>query len=89
MKPGTALPWYTAKTGNHQGLVISERDGENVAVTYNGDGDAAYIVHACNAYPRLVEALGELVGIQSAAADRVNNLEHLRDLEALLRECEE
>jgi len=32
MTPG---PWYEAKTGNHQGLVISEATGANVAVAYD------------------------------------------------------
>jgi hypothetical protein len=46
MKPKqvcTPGPWYTSGTGNHQGLVISEATGDNVAVTYNGDADAKLI----------------------------------------------
>ena len=31
----TPGPWYKASTGNHQGLVISEATGANVAVTYD------------------------------------------------------
>ncbi len=27
--------WYTAKTGNHQGLIIEEETGRNVAVAYD------------------------------------------------------
>lgn len=60
MKPATALPWYTSGTGTHQGLVISEVTAENVAVTYNGQQDAAYIAHACNAYPELLRQVQEL-----------------------------
>lgn len=54
----TPLPWYSASTGNHQGLIISESNGANVAVTYDKD-DAPYLARACNAYPKLVEALRE------------------------------
>ncbi len=57
MKPGTALPWYTGSSGTHQGLVISEVTAENVAVTYHGQQDAAYIVQACNAYPEMLKTL--------------------------------
>ena len=27
--------WYESSTGNHQGLIISETTGENIAVTYD------------------------------------------------------
>lgn len=27
--------WYTAETGNHQGLIIDEQTGANIAVTYD------------------------------------------------------
>ena len=50
------LPWYTAKTGNHQGLVVSEKTGDNIAVTYSGDGDAEFIVKACNCHDELLAA---------------------------------
>ena len=31
----TPGPWYETGTGNHQGLVISESTGANVAVVYD------------------------------------------------------
>ena len=31
----TKGPWYEASTGSHQGLIISEATGENVAVSYD------------------------------------------------------
>ena len=55
MSKHTEGPWYSAKTGNHQGLVISEATSENVAVTYNGDEDAVLIAAA----PELLEACKE------------------------------
>lgn len=27
--------WYVSSTGNHQGLIIDESTGENIAVTYD------------------------------------------------------
>jgi len=28
------MKWYTGNTGNHQGLIIDEETGENIAVAY-------------------------------------------------------
>jgi hypothetical protein len=67
MKPATKLPW-------HLGLKQAERivyDSNGWAVcnatVYHGKEDAedckknaAYIAHACNAYPKLVEALRKI-----------------------------
>jgi hypothetical protein len=39
--------WYEAKTGSHQGLVVEEETGRNVAVTYD-KADATLIVAAHN-----------------------------------------
>ena len=44
--------WYEAKTGNHQGLVIEEGTGRNVAVAYD-KADARLIAAA----PALLAAL--------------------------------
>jgi hypothetical protein len=44
---------YEAKTGNHQGLIIEEETGRNVAVTYD-KADAPTIVHAVNSYEDLL-----------------------------------
>lgn len=44
--------WYESKTGNHQGLVIEEETGRNVAVTYD-KADAPLVAAA----PALLEAL--------------------------------
>jgi hypothetical protein len=44
--------WFVSTTGNHQGLVIDENDGRNVAVTYD-KADAPLIAAA----PKLLAAL--------------------------------
>ena len=48
--------WYEAKTGNHQGLIIEEGTGRNVAVTYD-KSDSAIIAAA----PDLLAALESLM----------------------------
>ena len=43
--------WYVAKTGNHQGLVVEEETGKNIAVCYD-KADAPLLAAA----PALLEA---------------------------------
>jgi len=51
-------PWYEANTaGDHQGLVISENTGENIAVSYDKK-NAALIAKS----PEMVEAIERLLG---------------------------
>lgn len=52
MSKRTAGLWYTAQTGNHQGLIVSEKTGANVAVSYDAK-DADLIAAA----PELLESL--------------------------------
>ena len=37
--------WYEVKTGNHQGLIIEENSGDNIAVAYRKE-DACLIASA-------------------------------------------
>lgn len=61
MKPITKLPWLQDPTGDCGPEYIGPADGpEFVTVAYKKQ-DAAYIVHACNAYPQLVFALRNLI----------------------------
>ena len=46
------MNWYKASTGNHQGLIIEEKTGRNVAVSYDKE-DADLIAAA----PEMLEAL--------------------------------
>ena len=60
-KPATALPWEVDEEatvcGNNSAVAFTRRR-ESAYM----DEDAAYIAHACNAYPKLVEALREAIG---------------------------
>ena len=68
----TAGPWYTASTGNHQGLIISESTGANIAGTYDNK-DSALIASA----PDMLESLRQIVsdfdfcGNESSYGDRL------------------
>jgi hypothetical protein len=83
MKPGTPLPWRVVERKNARGqeltpAIIGKRSYETsrewpIAVASaiskeETDGNAAYIAHSANAYPRLVAALHEIIG--SGAASR-------------------
>lgn len=48
----TPGPYHVASTGNHQGLVVSEKGGINIAVTYRKE-DAPLLASA----PELLKAL--------------------------------
>lgn len=45
MKIDTTTSWYAAKSGNHQGLIIDENTGKNIAVVYEKT-DAPLIANA-------------------------------------------
>jgi hypothetical protein len=96
MKPATKLPW-------HIGLKQAERivyDATGWAVcnatVYHVKEDAddckknaAYIAHACNAYPKLVEALREIVGSTPGGFAGDPLIVARRSAEALLAELGE
>ena len=87
-KPATPLPW-TVPIGpiaeivhdapNEKALVIADCIGTECVRKQN----AAYIVHACNAYPLMIERIKIVLGEQSTD-------QHTRDvLGALLRSLRE
>ena len=55
--------WYVGKTGNHQGIVIDQSTGRNVAVTYQA-ADAPLVAAA----PELLRALESLLNLVTAAS---------------------
>lgn len=50
--------WYVSKTGDHQGLVVSEATGENIAVVY--DKANAPLMAAA---PDLLVAIRDIAGL--------------------------
>lgn len=58
LKPSSPLPW------NQNGRYVGNTTYPELAECWNVPGataDAAYIVAACNAYPKLVEALNSAI----------------------------
>jgi hypothetical protein len=49
-------PWYVANTGNHQGLIVEEITGKNIAVCYDKK-DTAIIAAAPAMYTALRNVL--------------------------------
>jgi hypothetical protein len=72
-KPATPLPWiYDIERTPATPICTADRR-EWIASPFRRVGeeqDAAYIAHACNAYPRLVAALREVLA--EHAGDRLN-----------------
>lgn len=65
MDKHTEGPWYEAKTGNHQGLIVAEKDGSNIAVAYD-KADAPLIAAA----PKLLEAVRLFMAQYDIPGDR-------------------
>lgn len=57
-------------------VIISERTGRTVAVTYN-EADTAEIVHRCNAYSELLEAI-ERMGYAALGLNEALSLAEIR-----------
>jgi hypothetical protein len=95
--PATPLPWRVGAVTPARFPaypIVGDVIVADVSIRARGgsDKDAAYIAHAANAYPKLVEALRS--GIMSleafVAIDRIPaNNAGLRDMRALLRELGE
>ncbi len=56
MKPETDLPWEFDPSGKHYAHYVIRHNGQ-IACYPRNTVDALYIVHACNAYPKLIRAL--------------------------------
>ncbi len=77
--PGTL---YEANMGNdHQGLIIEEVSGKNIAVTYEKE-HAAFIVLAVNSHDALVEALRKLTNEVNGWTDS-----HQLELREIMGQC--
>jgi hypothetical protein len=60
-KPATTLPWHTEECSNGGTLVVRQNDRAQQLQVWPIE-DAAYIVHACNHYPEMVEMLWTIAG---------------------------
>ena len=59
-KPATALPWKIVAGQSEREIFRADDVTHSIArCGFQGEKNAAYVVHACNAYPRLVAALRE------------------------------
>ena len=73
-QPATPLPWtYQEEARVQFGILGSARLPAPHSTSKNNQADAAYIAHACNAYPRLVDFVRQVAsenrGPRGAAAD--------------------
>ena len=107
MKSGTELPWRIDryKTAGGAPIIVGisswhkcqEREVAKVLYAWGSEDpevepNAAYIVHACNAHPKLVDALNRIIhyACMGAAVCDVNTSEQPEfvNARAILKECE-
>lgn len=86
IRPATPLPWEADKWTSHAPRTVLIVDatcitGKRVVAECEESTDAAYIVAACNAYPRLVDEIQRLQGVVGE--------EDFAIIETLLRELGE
>ena len=67
MSTHSELPWQYQMAGHENGTV-QDKNGVHICVPcwHNHGQHAQYIVHACNLYPQLVEALREALIVMEA-----------------------
>ena len=84
MSTRTPGPWYEGRQAGRskhgQEMIASEANGKTVAVVYDADADAAFIVEACNAHDTLTaenaalrKALTRMVNAYQDEITRANN----------------
>lgn len=96
-KPATPLPFRIAAVSpaRHPSYPIAASiEGRTVevgrvyiAARGGSDKDAAYIAHACNAYPKLVDALQDMAAYQRLVGGPENS--KFKHVQTLLRELGE
>ena len=87
----TPRPWYAVRAGNahDQGLIVSEKTGATVAVTYQGKSDAEFIARACNVHATLVAACKRaLIEYRAATGRELDDDAVTNELVAAIREAE-
>jgi hypothetical protein len=81
----TPETWYTASTGNHQGLVISEQTGADICVTYDKK-DAPLIATA----PKMLRAIHALLDCPDMNWDEMEpvSIAAIKEARAVIAETE-
>ena len=75
--------WYEANTGNHQGLIIEEETGKNIAVSYDKK-DARLIAAA----PDLLEALIDAYYLMQKSGSFIDNSPIFKKMETAIAKAE-
>lgn len=99
-RPGTPLPWRAARMEGGRRLALVNKDGGLITYLDCQEDRAAYLVHAANAYSKLMEALRSLwIAARTRpvfSGDGVNAVREagkfmkaLEEARAVLDECEE
>ena len=92
-KPATPLPWRIGQVSPARFPAYPVIGGEHIVADVSirarggSDKDAAYIAHACNAYPRLMDMVRDL--LYSAVPETFGDKPVVRDARALLAELGE
>lgn len=93
MKKHTATPWSTCSEDkmliiDKKDQVIADCDMENFIDI--AEGNAAFIVRACNSHDDLIKALKELVANEWAQDPESRNVrdEHLKEYERIIKKAE-
>ena len=90
--PATSLPWETTDTCSNNVFDVLRRASPSSIkkdICIGNAQDAAYIVHAANAYPKLIEALRVSLRVSSLPFDHADKRANPERLRAILRELGE
>jgi hypothetical protein len=84
---GGERTWYESSTGNHQGLIVEEETGRNIAVTFD-KADAPVITRAVNNHAQLVATLRNVLAYSTGKTENIDNLKaKLADCAEVAREA--
>jgi len=80
----TPGPWHESSTGNHQGLIVSENTGDNIAVSY--DKVNAQLIAAA---PDLLRSCMRVKELHSGywLSHSMNTTKEIKDIAILINEA--
>ena len=94
MKPASELPWQRVPLSSTQDQLVGHGLGAVILSTDEspeGEQNRAYVIHCCNLYPELVEALAVLTDHASERYPHFESERGQREItaaRALLAKCE-